>query len=64
MLARYSRIRKEAMRKALEGIVVVAELFEQVAQILGHIVIEKELHSDERAICRATSKSIAPRWSS
>jgi hypothetical protein len=42
----------------------VAELFEQIAQIIGHIVIEKELHSDARAICRATSKSISPRWSS
>ena len=43
---------------------IVAELFEQVAQILGYVVIEEELHSDARAICRATSKSISPRWSS
>ena len=43
---------------------IMAELFEQVTQILGHVVIEKELHPDARAICRATSKSISPRWSS
>ena len=43
---------------------IVAELFEQVAQILGHVMIEQELHSEARAICRATSKSISPRWSS
>ena len=43
---------------------LVAELFEQVAQILGHVVIEQELHSAACAICRATSKSISPRWSS
>lgn len=43
---------------------IVAELFEQVAQILGYIVIEKELHSNARAICLVTSRSIPPRWSS
>ena len=42
----------------------VTELFEQVAQVFGHIVVKQELHSDADAICRATSKSISPRWSS
>lgn len=37
----------------------VFELFEQVAQVLGYIMVKKELHS--RAICRATSRSISPR---
>ncbi len=43
---------------------IVTELLEQIAQILGHVMIEQELHSEACAICRATSKSISPRWSS
>jgi hypothetical protein len=43
---------------------IVTELFEQVAQPVGHIVVEQELHSEARAVCLATSKSISPRWSS
>jgi len=41
----------------------VAELLEQVTQILGYVV-EQELHSEDGDVCRATSKSISPRWSS
>src|SRR5207302_9877540 len=43
---------------------IVTELFEQVAQAVGHVLIEHELHSEASAICLATSKSISPRWSS
>ena len=43
---------------------IVAELLEQVAQIVGYVVVEQELHSEANAICLATSKSISPRWSS
>ena len=43
---------------------IVAELLQQIAEILGHIVIEQEVHSRTWAICRATSTSISPRWSS
>jgi hypothetical protein len=39
---------------------MVAELFEQVAQVIRHVVVEQELHSEDVAI----SKSISPRWSS
>jgi len=35
-----------------------------VAQAVGHVVVEQELHSEAGAICLATSKSISPRWSS
>ena len=35
---------------------LVAELFEQMAQSLGHVVIEQELHSDVRAICRGNEQ--------
>ena len=42
---------------------IVAELLEQVAQVVGHVVVEQELHG-EADICMATSKSISPRWSS
>jgi hypothetical protein len=42
----------------------VTELLEQVAQAVGHVVVEQELHSEASAICLATSKSISPRWSS
>ena len=42
----------------------VAELLEQVAQAVGHVVVKQELHSEAGAICLATSKSISPRWSS
>jgi len=43
---------------------IVTELLEQVAQAVGHVVVEQELHSEAGAICLATSKSISPRWSS
>ena len=43
---------------------LVTELFEQVAEVVGHVVVKQESHSDACAICRATSKSISPRWSS
>ena len=43
---------------------IVAKVFEQITQVLGHIVVEQELHSEACAICLATSKSISPRWSS
>ncbi len=43
---------------------IVAELIEQVAQVVGDVVVEQELHAEASAICLATSKSISPRWSS
>jgi hypothetical protein len=43
---------------------IVTELLEQVAQAVGHVVVEQELHSEASAICLATSKSTSPRWSS
>jgi len=43
---------------------IVTELLKQVAQAVGHVVVEQELHSEASAICLATSKSISPRWSS
>jgi hypothetical protein len=43
---------------------IVTGLLQQVAQVVGDIMIQKELHSEAEAICRATSKSISPRWSS
>ena len=43
---------------------IVAELLKQVAQVVGHVVVEQELHAEANAICLATSKSISPRWSS
>jgi hypothetical protein len=43
----------------------VFEFLKQVAQVVGHVVVEQELHSEAgAAICLATSKSISPRWSS
>jgi hypothetical protein len=41
-----------------QGRHAVAELVEQIAQILGHIMVEQEFHSMAGAICRATSRSI------
>jgi len=43
---------------------VVAELIKQVAQVVGNVMVEQELHSEASAICLAMSKSISPRWSS
>ena len=43
---------------------VMTEFLQQLAQIVGDVVIEQELHSEARAVCLATSKSISPRWSS
>ena len=42
----------------------VAELLKQVAQIIGHIVVKQNLHSEAGAICCAVRTSISPRWSS
>jgi len=43
---------------------IVTKMFEQIAQVIWHIVVEQELHSEADDICLATSKSISPRWSS
>lgn len=43
---------------------LMPELFQQVAQVFRHIMIEEELHDAGADICLATSKSISPRWSS
>ena len=43
---------------------IVAKLLEQVAQVVGNVVVEQKLHSEASDICLATSKSISPRWSS
>lgn len=43
---------------------LVPEFFQQIAQVVGDVMIEQELHYKAGAICRATSKSISPRWSS
>ena len=40
---------------------LVAELFEHLAQVVGDVMIEQEIHSEDGAICRATSRSISPR---
>jgi hypothetical protein len=43
---------------------IVTEFAEQVAEILGDVLVEQEPHRSSRAICCATSRSISPRWSS
>ncbi len=43
---------------------VVAELLQQITQVIGGVMIEQELQSEAWAICLATSRSISPRWSS
>jgi len=42
----------------------IAELREQVAQIVGKVMVEQEVQVQAGAIYWATSKSISPRWSS
>ena len=42
----------------------VAELFQQIAQVVRDVMIEEELHGEGADICLATSRSISPRWSS
>ena len=43
---------------------IMAELLQQIAQVVGDVMIEQKLHSEAGAICLATSRSISPRWSS
>ena len=40
---------------------VVAEVLQQIAQVVGDVMIKQELHSEAEAICLATSRSISPR---
>ena len=42
----------------------LTKLLDQVAQVVWHVVIEQEFHLRSSDVCRATSKSIWPRWSS
>lgn len=44
----------------------VIEFAQQVGEVFGDVLIEQEGHdgSADAAICRATSRSISPRWSS
>jgi len=42
----------------------VPEMLQQIAQVVGDVMIEQKFHSEAGAICRATSRSISPRWSS
>ena len=43
---------------------IVTEFPQQIAQVVGDVMIEQEFHCKAGAICLATSKSISPRWSS
>jgi hypothetical protein len=45
-------------------VAVAGQLLQQIAQVVGDVMIEQELHSEAEAVCLATSKSISPRWSS
>ena len=42
----------------------MAKLAQDVTEFVGNIVINEELQAGASAICRVTSKSISPRWSS
>ena len=42
----------------------VAELYQQIAQVVRNVVIKHEPHDEGGDICLTTSKSISPRWSS
>ena len=55
------RIAREGLTQECD---IVAQLRQQIAQVVGDVVIEQELHSGAGANCLATSKSISPRWSS
>ena len=39
----------------------VTEMPEQVAHVIGHIVVKQKLHTEAGDICRATNRSISPR---
>ena len=43
---------------------LVVELLQQVAQVVWDVLVEQESHGSCCAICRATSRSISPLWSS
>lgn len=43
---------------------LVAELLQNVAQVVWDVMVKQELHSEGAVFCRAISKSISPRWSS
>src|SRR5665213_149633 len=43
---------------------IMAELLQQIAQVVRDLMIEQEFHSKAGAICLTTSRSISPRWSS
>ena len=55
------RIAREGLAKQGD---MITELLQQIAQVVGDVMIEQELHSEAGAICLATSRSISPRWSS
>jgi hypothetical protein len=40
---------------------IVAKLLDQLTQVVRHVVVEQELHSEAGDICLATSRSISPR---
>jgi len=40
---------------------VVTELLQQIAEVVGNLMIQQKLHSEAGAIFRATSRSISPR---
>ena len=40
---------------------IVTELRRQITQVIGDVVIERELHSVAGAICLATKRPISPR---
>ena len=43
---------------------VVLQLDQQKTEFVWNVVIQQEFHSAAEAICRATRRSISPRWSS
>ena len=56
-----SLVRRIPRKRCAQQCDIMSELLQQVTQVIGHVMIEQELHSGAGAICLATSRSISPR---
>lgn len=58
------RVRRIAGKHLAQKRHAMPDVVQQMAQVAGDVAIEREGHDSLEDICRATSTSISPRWSS
>ena len=54
-------VRRRSRKHVAQPIDMVAKMFEEIAQLVGNVVVEEKIQGSPGDICRATNTSISPR---